>query len=118
MAKKRIRCVLLVLCVLTIFSALYWQHQTSPVTPLTGAARAGLVLTQEEEAPEYYVLAVIDRSRADRAGICAGDTLLEINGETMPTILDADAFFSNQQTDCSILVRRSEEVVSILLPAP
>lgn len=118
MAKRRIRCSLLLLCVLTLLCSVYLHQHHTPAKSLTGAARAGLVLTQEEEAPAYYVLAVIDRSRADRAGICAGDTILQIDGETPETLLDADAFFSNQQADCSILLRRDEREFSILLPAP
>lgn len=116
MAKRRIRCALLLLCVFTLLCAMYLHHHNTPAKTLTGTARAGLVLTQEEEA--YYVLAVIDRSRADRAGICAGDTILQIDGEMPETLLDADAFFSSQQADCSILLRRDDQELSILLPAP
>ena len=89
----------------------------SDLIALTGSASAGLILL-DGQSGGYYVLAVIDQSRADRAGIEAGDTLLTLNSQSPADLTALDAFFSAQQQPCVITIQRKGKTLDIHLPAP
>ena len=80
MQRKHIISLCILLCVLAVLVA--FRPSADETVPLTGSASAGLILL-DGQSGGYYVLAVIDQSRADRAGIEAGDTLLTLNGKTL-----------------------------------
>lgn len=86
---------------------------------LTGCASAGLVLIQKASEEEgLYVLAVIDRSRADRSGIRAGDVLQTLNGTAVTDLADADDFFNRQAEPSMVGILRNGEHLQISLSAP
>lgn len=107
------------LCVLccALAAALLLRPAPEDAAPLTGSASAGLILLDGQNEG-YYVLAVIDQSRADRAGIYAGDTLLALDGQAPADLSAADAFFSAQQATVTVTVKRCGETMDIPLPAP
>lgn len=78
MQRKHIISLCILLCVLAVLVA--FRPSADETMPLTGSASAGLILL-DGPSGGYYVLAVIDQSRADRAGIEAGDTLLTLNSQ-------------------------------------
>ena len=78
MQRKHIISLCILLCVLAVLVA--FRPSADETVPLTGSASAGLILL-DGQSGGYYVLAVIDQSRADRAGIEAGDTLLTLNSQ-------------------------------------
>lgn len=98
--------------------ALIWPTRHDSTPKLSGAASAGLILSVSEGGTGYYVLAVIDQSRADRAGIHAGDTLLSFCDETISSLTEVDAFFSAQTESCVVHLLRGTQRLSITLPAP
>ena len=73
MQRKHVISLCILLCALAVLVA--FRPSADETMPLTGSASAGLILL-DGQSEGYYVLAVIDQSRADRAGIEAGDTLL------------------------------------------
>ena len=75
MQRKHIISLCILLCALAVLVA--FRPSADETVPLTGSASAGLILL-DGQSGGYYVLAVIDQSRADRAGIEAGDTLLTL----------------------------------------
>lgn len=79
MQRKHIISLCILLCVLAMVVA--FRPSADETMPLTGSASAGLILL-DGQSGGYYVLAVIDQSRADRAGIEAGDTLLTLNSQS------------------------------------
>jgi len=114
MQRKHVISLCILLCVLAVLMA--FRPPADETMPLTGSASAGLILL-DGQSGGYYVLAVIDQSRADRAGIEAGDTLLTLNQP--PADLTAlDAFFSAQQQPCVITILRKGKTLDIHLPAP
>ena len=129
MQRKHIISLCILLCVLAVVAA--FRPSADETVPLTGSASAGLILL-DGQSEGFYVLAVIDQSRADRAGIEAGDTLLTLNSQppadlaakafvdTAPTLDLAalDAFFSAQQQPCVITIQRKGKTLDINLPAP
>ena len=78
MQRKHIISLCILLCVLAVVAA--FRPSADETVPLTGSASAGLILL-DGQSEGFYVLAVIDQSRADRAGIEAGDTLLTLNSQ-------------------------------------
>ena len=78
MQRKHIISLCILLCVLAVLVA--FRPSADETMPLTGSASAGLILL-DGQSGGFYVLAVIDQSRADRAGIEAGDTLLTLNSQ-------------------------------------
>ena len=79
MQRKHIISLCILLCALAVLVA--FRPSADETVPLTGSASAGLILL-DGQSGGYYVLAVIDQSRADRAGIEAGDTLLTLNSQS------------------------------------
>ena len=77
MQRKHIISLCILLCALAVLVA--FRPSADETVPLTGSASAGLILL-DGQSGGYYVLAVIDQSRADRAGIEAGDELIAIDG--------------------------------------
>ena len=75
MQRKHVISLCILLCALAVLVA--FRPSADETVPLTGSASAGLILL-DGPSGGYYVLAVIDQSRADRAGIEAGDTLLTL----------------------------------------
>ena len=69
MQRKHIISLCILLCALAVLVA--FRPSADETVPLTGSASAGLILL-DGQSGGYYVLAVIDQSRADRAGIEAG----------------------------------------------
>ena len=69
MQRKHIISLCILLCALAVLVA--FRPSADETVPLTGSASAGLILL-DGQSGGYYVLAVIDQSRADRAGIAAG----------------------------------------------
>ena len=110
MQRKHIISLCILLCALAVLVA--FRPSADETVPLTGSASAGLILL-DGQSGGYYVLAVIDQSRADRAGIEAGDTLL-----TPADLTALDAFFSAQQQPCVITIQRKGKTLDIHLPAP
>ena len=106
MQRKHIISLCILLCVLAMVVA--FRPSADETMPLTGSASAGLILL-DGQSGGYYVLAVIDQSRADRAGIEAGDTA---------DLTALDAFFSAQQQPCVITIQRKGKTLDIHLPAP
>ena len=113
MQRKHIISLCILLCALAVLVA--FRPSADETVPLTGSASAGLILL-DGQSGGYYVLAVIDQSRADRAGIEAGDELIAIDGPADLTALDA--FFSAQQQPCVITIQRKGKTLDIHLPAP
>ncbi len=116
MRRKRWFWILSALVLVLLALALPIRRDSTPT--LSGAASAGLILSVSEDSAGYYVLAVIDQSRADRAGIHAGDTLLSLCGETPSSLAEVDAFFSAQTASCEVQLLRGTRQLSITLPAP
>ena len=114
MQRKHIISLCILLCVLAVLVA--FRPSADETMPLTGSASAGLILLGQSGG--YYVLAVIDQSRADRAGIEAGDTLLTLNSQAPADLTALDAFFSAQQQPCVITIQRKGKTLDINLPAP
>lgn len=81
MQRKHIISLCILLCALAVLVA--FRPSADETVALTGSASAGLILL-DGQSGGYYVLAVIDQSRADRAGIEAGDTLLTLNSQPPP----------------------------------
>ena len=75
MQRKHVISLCILLCALAVLVA--FRPSADETMPLTGSASAGLILL-DGQSEGFYVLAVIDQSRADRAGIEAGDTLLTL----------------------------------------
>ena len=120
MQRKHIISLCILLCALAVASGLAGcaqPEQAEGSVPLTGSASAGLILL-DGQSGGYYVLAVIDQSRADRAGIEAGDTLLTLNSQSPADLTALDAFFSTQQQPCVITIQRKGKTLDIHLPAP
>lgn len=115
MQRKHIISLCILLCVLAVVVAL--RPAADENVQLTGSASAGLILLDGQDGG-FYVLAVIDQSRADRAGIHAGDTLLTLDGQAPADLTAADTFFSDQQTDATVTIQRSGKTIDIHLPAP
>lgn len=115
MQRKHIISLCILLCVLAMVVA--FRPSADETVPLTGSASAGLILL-DGPSGGYYVLAVIDQSRADRAGIEAGDTLLTLNSQPPADLTALDAFFSAQQQPCVITIQRKGKTLDIHLPAP
>ena len=84
MQRKHIISLCILLCALAVLVA--FRPSADETVPLTGSASAGLILL-DGQSGGYYVLAVIDQSRADRAGIEAGDTLLTLNSQSPADLL-------------------------------
>ena len=114
MQRKHIISLCILLCALAMVVA--FRPSADETVPLTGSASAGLILDGQSEG--FYVLAVIDQSRADRAGIEAGDTLLTLNSQPPADLTALDAFFSAQQQPCVITIQRKGKTLDIHLPAP
>ena len=115
MQRKHIITLCILLCALAVVVA--FRPAADETVPLTGSASAGLILL-DGQSEGFYVLAVIDQSRADRSGIKAGDTLLTLNGQTPADLTALDTFFSAQQQPCVITLQRKGKTVDISLPAP
>lgn len=115
MQRKHIISLCILLCVLAMVVA--FRPSADETMPLTGSASAGLILL-DGQSGGYYVLAVIDQSRADRVGIEAGDTLLTLNSQSPADLTALDAFFSAQQQPCVITIQRKGKTLDIHLPAP
>lgn len=115
MQRKHIISLCILLCVLAVVVA--FRPSADETVPLTGSASAGLILL-DGQSEGFYVLAVIDQSRADRAGIEAGDTLLPLNSQSPADLTALDAFFSAQQQPCVITIQRKGKTLDIHLPAP
>lgn len=115
MQRKQVMTLCVLLCALA--AILLLRPPADGTTSLTGSASAGLILL-DGQSGGFYVLAVIDQSRADRAGIRAGDTLLAIDGQAPEDLTAADAFFSAQQDDVTVTLARGENTIDIHLPAP
>lgn len=115
MQRKHIISLCILLCVLALLVA--FRPSADETMPLTGSASAGLILL-DGQSEGFYVLAVIDQSRADRAGIEAGDTLLTLNSQPPADLTALDAFFSAQQQPCVITIQRKGKTLDINLPAP
>ena len=115
MQRKHIISLCILLCVLAVVAA--FRPSADETVPLTGSASAGLILL-DGQSEGFYVLAVIDQSRADRAGIEAGDTLLALNSQSPADLTALDAFFSAQQQPCVITIQRKGKTLDIHLPAP
>ena len=115
MRRRQIISLCVLLCALAAVVLL--RPAPDDAASLTGSASAGLVLL-DGQSGGFYVLAVIDQSRADRAGIHAGDTLLTLDGQAPEDLTAADAFFSAQQCDATITIERSGKTIDIHLPAP
>ena len=90
MQRKHIISLCILLCVLAVLVA--FRPSADETMPPTGSASAGLILL-DGQSGGFYVLAVIDQSRADRAGIEAGDTLLTLNSQSPADLTALDAFF-------------------------
>lgn len=88
MQRKHIISLCILLCALAVLVA--FRPSADETMPLTGSASAGLILL-DGQSEGYYVLAVIDQSRADRAGIEAGDTLLTLNSQSPADLTALDA---------------------------
>ena len=104
MQRKHIISLCILLCALAVLVA--FRPSADETVPLDG------------QSGGYYVLAVIDQSRADRAGIEAGDTLLTLNSQPPADLTALDAFFSAQQQPCVITIQRKGKTLDIHLPAP
>ena len=115
MQRKHIITLCILLCVLVVVVA--FRPAADETVPLTGSASAGLILLDGQNEG-FYVLAVIDQSRADRAGIEAGDTLLTLNGQPPADLTALDTFFSAQQQSCIVRIQRKGKTIDINLPAP
>ena len=115
MQRKHVISLCILLCVLAVVVAV--RPSADDTMPLTGRATAGLILL-DGQSGGFYVLAVIDQSRADRAGIEAGDTLLTLNSQSPAALAALDAFFSTQQQPCVITIQRKGKTLDINLPAP
>ena len=72
----------------------------------------------KENHPDKAHDAVFVESRADRAGIEAGDTRLTLNSQSPADLTALDAFFSAQQQPCVITIQRKGKTLDIHLPAP
>ena len=110
MQRKHIISLCILLCALAVLVA--FRPSADETMPLTGSASAGLILL-DGQSEGYYVLAVIDQSRADRA-----DTLLTLNSQPPADLTALDAFFSAQQQPCVITIQRKGKTLDIHLPAP
>ena len=115
MQRKHIISLCILLCVLALVAA--FRPSADETMPLTGSASAGLILL-DGQSEGFYVLAVIDQSRADRAGIEAGDTLLTLNSQPPADLTALDAFFSAQQQPWVINILRKQKTFDINLPTP
>lgn len=115
MQRKHIISLCILLCVLAVLVA--FRPSADETMPPTGSASAGLILL-DGQSGGFYVLAVIDQSRADHAGIEAGDTLLTLNSQSPADLTALDAFFSTQQQPCVITIQRKGKTLDINLPAP
>ena len=115
MQRKHVISLCILHCMMAVLMA--FSSQAEETMPLTGSASAGLILL-DGQSGGFYVLAVIDQSRADRAGIEAGDTLLTLNSQPPADLTALDAFFSAQQQPCVITIQRKGKTLDIHLPAP
>ena len=115
MQRKHVISLCILLCVLAVVVA--FRPSADETMPLTGSASAGLILL-DGQSGGFYVLAVIDQSRADRAGFEAGDTLLTLNSQSPADLTALDACFSTQQQPCVITIQRKGKTLDINLPAP
>lgn len=88
-------------------------------TPSEPLATGGVAVTLGEtaaglEGPEVVVVAVSENSEAERAGLVAGDVVLEIGGARPKSITDARARLSGPvHDDVVVKVRRGERVVAL-----
>ena len=115
MQRKHVISLCILLCVLAVVVA--FRPSAEETMPLTGRASAGLILL-DGQAGGCSALAAIDQSRADRAGIEAGDTPLTLNSQSPADLTALDAFFSTQQQPCVITIQRKGKTLDINLPAP
>ena len=121
MQRKHVISLCILLCVLAVLMA--FRSPADETMPLTGSASAGLILL-DGQSGGFYVLAVIDQSRADRAGIEAGDTLLTLNSQPpadLTALLPGGLYGTvntAQQQPCVITIQRKGKTLDIHLPAP
>jgi C-terminal processing protease CtpA/Prc len=84
---------------------------TGGVAITLGETAAGL------EGPEVVVVAVADASEAERAGLVANDTIVEVAGVVPKSMTDARARLSGPvQDDVLVKVRRGDRTLILRVP--
>lgn len=88
-----------------------------PVSNVTGSAELGLMLT--EEAGGVSVLAVQEKSNADRAGVFPGDWVLQANDTPFSTVHELDEILRRLEgSTLSLRLMRAGETVMVQLACP
>lgn len=105
---RRLIAIVLV-CAVAMCIALIWHARvnTSSTESITRMTALGLLLLDEDEG--VSVLAVKDKSPADKAGIRPGDVLLQADGVSFVDILQLETMLQNKQKQMQLLLRRDQE---------
>ena len=85
-------------------------------TPAAPSAPASVAVTLAEtgDTREVFVAAVAEGGQAERAGVLAGDVLLEIDGAPVRSMADARARLGGPANDDAVLkLRRGDRVLSV-----
>ena len=105
---RRLVAIVLV-CAVAMCIALVWHARVniSSSESVTRMTALGLLLLDEDEG--VSVLAVKDKSPADKAGILPGDILLQADGVSFDDILHLEELLKDKQHRMQLLLRREQE---------
>jgi S1-C subfamily serine protease len=79
----------------------------------------GLKVTDWKDGPGAYVGSVREDSPGERAGVQAGDVIVEFSGRPVTSVADLEEIASRRAPGMptSLMVRRGEENSTLILPA-
>ena len=79
----------------------------------------GLKVTDWKDGPGAYVGSVREDSPGERAGVQAGDVIVEFSGRPVANVVDLEQIASRRAPGMptSLMVRRGEENSTLILPA-
>lgn len=126
--RQCLACIVLVLLALSPLLVLPWLHTSAATSDADAldvwppqAAAMGLVLqNQPDDATGLYVLAVMERSAAQRMGLEAGDLLLSLDGMQLSSCDELDALLAAtpQAATLSFTLLRDGQELTLSLDAP
>lgn len=125
--RQYLACIVLVLLALSPLLVLPWLHpsatsdaDTLDVWPPQAAAMGLVLQNQPDDAAGLYVLAVMERSAAQRMGLEAGDLLLSLDGMRLSSCDELDALLAAtpHAATLSFTLLRDGQELTLSLDAP
>lgn len=114
MSKWRWQAAVILLVLIAVIACVLCRAPLSP-DEITNTAEMGLILLDNTEG--VAVLAVQDRSMADKAGILPGDVLLQVNDTLLHSVSELEQLMRSRAFPVlQMQIRRTDERFEIEIP--